>query len=156
MRVKEPKFVYLGGVPVWRCYRELCGSYAQVKGGYCPGCFKRMTDEPFPRPEIVVLCGSNKFIDLFRAKNLEFTLAGKIVLSISCDMKSDTDLLADEKLTPKINKKLDDLHKRKIDIADLVYVINKNKYVGSSTNGQIEYAEWYEKTIEYMEPIDEM
>lgn len=46
---------------------------------------------------------------------------------------------------------LDDIHKRKIDMADAIYVINKDGYIGSSTKSEIEYARAHHKGIEYME-----
>ncbi len=42
---------------------------------------------------IVTLCGSTRFSQAFRDANLQETLAGKIVLSIGCDMRSDDDIL---------------------------------------------------------------
>ncbi len=39
-----------------------------------------------------------------------------------------------------IKEMLDDMHKRKIDMADKIFVINKNGYIGSSTKSEIEYA----------------
>lgn len=46
---------------------------------------------------------------------------------------------------------LDDLHKRKIDMADAIYVINKGGYIGSSTLGEIQYAKQAGKEILFME-----
>ena len=36
---------------------------------------------------------------------------------------------------------LDDMHKRKIDMSDEIFVINVGGYIGSSTKSEIEYAE---------------
>jgi hypothetical protein len=49
--------------------------------------------------------------------------------------------------------KLDDLHKRKIDLADEVFVLNVGGYIGSSTRGEIEHAEKTGKPIRYLEPL---
>ena len=46
---------------------------------------------------------------------------------------------------------LDDMHKRKIDMADEIFVINKDGYIGSSTKSEIEYAIKTGKTVNYME-----
>lgn len=46
---------------------------------------------------------------------------------------------------------LDDMHKRKIDMADEIYVINKDGYIGSSTRSEIQYAKDTGKKIKYME-----
>ncbi len=72
-----------------------------------------------PRPQIVCLCGSTRFYGEFRRQNLRLTLQGVIVLSIGCDTKSDGDLLAAGELGIDVSKAgLDELHKRKIDLAD--------------------------------------
>jgi hypothetical protein len=47
---------------------------------------------------------------------------------------------------------LDDMHKRKIDMADSIFVINVGGYIGDSTRSEIEYAKAHGKTIEYLEP----
>src|SRR5581483_8236430 len=70
------------------------------------------------RPTIVCLCGSTRFSQAFHEANLRETLAGKIVLSIGCDFKSDTDLLLAGELTAEDKARLDELHLRKIDLAD--------------------------------------
>ncbi|MEU8238118.1 hypothetical protein AB0C07_07735 [Actinoplanes missouriensis] len=47
---------------------------------------------------------------------------------------------------------LDDLHKRKIDLADEAHVLNVHGYIGQSTRSEINYAEAAGKPITYMEP----
>ena len=46
---------------------------------------------------------------------------------------------------------LDDMHKRKIDMADEIFVINKGGYIGESTKSEIEYAIKTGKKVSYME-----
>jgi hypothetical protein len=46
---------------------------------------------------------------------------------------------------------LDDIHRRKIDMSDEIYVINKNGYIGDSTKGEIEYAINTGKRVNYLE-----
>src|SRR5437879_5969054 len=75
------------------------------------------------KPRIVCLCGSTRFSDAFHEANLRETLAGKIVLSIGCDFKSDTDLLLAGELTAEDKRRLDELHLRKIDLADEVLIL---------------------------------
>lgn len=99
---------------------------------------------------IVCLCGSTRFYDLFQKWNYILTLAGKIVLSIGCDTKSDEGL----KLEDYQKKELDELHLRKIDLADEIFVINQGGYIGESTRNEIEYAEKLGKPIKYMEQIE--
>ena len=54
-------------------------------------------------------------------------------------------------ITPEIKLMLDDIHKRKIDMSDKFYVINKNGYIGESTKSEIAYAIKTEKTVTYLE-----
>jgi len=46
---------------------------------------------------------------------------------------------------------LDDMHKRKIDMADEIFVINVGGYIGSSTQSEIEYAKVTRKTVRFLE-----
>jgi hypothetical protein len=127
------------------------------------------TDEPVPYtltpkahialgtfPPVVCLCGSTRFFDEFRRANLWLTLSGQIVLSIGCDTKSDGDLAATAELghdPADIKARLDDLHKRKIDLADYVLVLNIGGYVGESTRSEITYARTAGKPVRYLEPV---
>lgn len=70
------------------------------------------------KPKVITLCGSTKFKNEFEQKNKELTLAGNIVISVGLFGHSGDIITAYQKLM------LDDLHKRKIDMADAIYVIN--------------------------------
>ena len=48
---------------------------------------------------------------------------------------------------------LDDMHKRKIDMADEIFVINVGGYIGSSTRSEIEYATATGKAVKYLESV---
>ena len=102
-------------------------------------------------PMIVCLCGSTRFSEAFHEANLRETLAGNIVLSIGCDFKSDTDLLLAGELSQADKDRLDELHKRKIDLADEVLILNVNGYVGKSTQSEIDYAIAHNKPIRWLE-----
>jgi hypothetical protein len=52
-------------------------------------------------------------------------------------------------------KELDRLHFDKIKLADVVYVINEDGYIGESTQNEIEYAKELDKRIIYMEGVSE-
>lgn len=106
------------------------------------------------RPTIVCLCGSTRFGDQFADANLRETLNGKIVLSIGCNMKSDTELFGHIPETEllKIKERLDELHLRKIDLADEILVLNVFGYVGESTAKEIAYARKTGKDIRWLEP----
>jgi len=101
------------------------------------------------QPIIVCLCGSTRFIQAYQEANLRETLAGRIVLSIGCDTKSDVML----GLEPEVKVKLDELHKRKIDLADEILVLNVGNYVGSSTKSEIAYAEAHGKRVRWLEEV---
>lgn len=103
------------------------------------------------KPTIVCLCGSTRFSEAFHEANLRETLAGRIVLSIGCDFKSDTDLLLAGELTEQDKTRLDELHLRKIDLADEVLILNVGGYVGQSTRREIDYALMNGKHIRWLE-----
>ena len=47
------------------------------------------------------------------------------------------------------------MHKRKIDMADEIYVINVGGYIGSSTRSEIEYARATGKAVLYLEETND-
>lgn len=104
-----------------------------------------------PRPTITVLCGSTRFYSTFAEQNLALTLAGHIVLTIGCDTKRDEDLMAAGEFGPHLKVRLDELHKRKIDLADEVLVLNVGGYIGESTRSEIAYAEEIGRPVCYLE-----
>jgi hypothetical protein len=104
-------------------------------------------------PEIVCLCGSTRFMEAFQEANLKETLAGNIVLSVGTNTKSDAQLTRENYFAdPEIKIRLDELHKRKIDLADTVYILNVNGYIGESTQSELDYAIQKEKKIRYLCP----
>lgn len=107
------------------------------------------------RPTIVCLCGSTRFSEAFQKANLLETLDGKIVLTIGCDMRSDSIIFRDhgEEVLKEIKAKLDELHLRKIDLADEVLILNVGGYIGESTKREIEYAKQHHKVIRYLERV---
>lgn len=108
------------------------------------------------QPEIVCLCGSTRFMEAFQAANLKETLAGRIVLSVGCNTKADSDIFKFYEYEDMIGVKgkLDELHKRKIDLADEVLVLNVDGYIGDSTRSEIEYAEANGKPVRYLQPLN--
>lgn len=113
----------------------------------------QIADEIKYPPEIVVLCGSTRFVAMFREVNLRLTLQGKIVLSIGCDLRSDEQVFAgmpEEALT-QTKLMLDALHRRKIEAANTVYVLNVGDYIGASTGSEIRWARVLHKPIQWLE-----
>lgn len=105
-----------------------------------------------PRPEIVVLCGSTRFYDQFQQANYELTMAGDIVLSVGFYPHAPQAHGEGVGATSEQKAALDELHKRKIDLADRVHVLNVGGYIGDSTRSEIEYAEKAGKPITYLDP----
>jgi hypothetical protein len=111
-------------------------------------------------PPVTVLCGSTRYYTVFAEQNLTLTLAGHVVLSIGCDLRSDADLAAAGGLglDPAVAKKaMDDLHKRKIDIAAglggrVLVVSDASGYFGSSTRGEIDYARDSGVPVDFLVP----
>jgi len=106
-------------------------------------------------PTIVCLCGSTRFSESFQEVNLQETLKGNIVLSIGCNMRSDTEIFGymTQAEQDSVKAKLDELHLRKIDLADEILVLNVGGYIGESTRNEIEYAKLIGRTIRYLEEL---
>ena len=104
------------------------------------------------KPTIVCLCGSTRFSQAFHDANLRETLAGKIVLSIGCDMRSDTEVFASysEEALKTIKAQLDVLHYQKINMADEVLILDVGGYIGESTMREMYYAQACGKRIRYL------
>jgi len=96
--------------------------------------------------KIITLCGSTKFKDEFVAQQKRLTLEGNIVISVGLFGHSGDD----EVWTESTKQMLDDMHKRKIDLADEIFVINPGGYIGASTRSEIEYASQTGKAIRYL------
>ena len=97
--------------------------------------------------KVITLCGSTRFKDEFLQAQKRLTLEGNIVISVGLFGHSGDD----EVWTEGTKEMLDDMHKRKIDMADAIYVINVGGYIGSSTRSEIEYAVAHGKEVLYLE-----
>lgn len=97
--------------------------------------------------KVITLCGSTRFKDEFMEVQKRLTLAGNIVISVGLFGHSGDN----EVWTDGTKEMLDDMHKRKIDRADEIFVINVGGYIGSSTRSEIEYAKATGKDIHYLE-----
>lgn len=103
-----------------------------------------MIDKPNGFPVVVCLCGSTRFKEQYETVERDQTLLGKIVLTVGLfghiekiDMNGET------------KKMLDNLHLRKIDLADEVIIIDVDGYIGESTLREIQYATKQGKYITY-------
>jgi len=97
-------------------------------------------------PTIVCLCGSTKFKDEFIQANRDETLKGNIVLTVGLFGHHEPNF----DMSSEMKVMLDELHKRKIDLADEVLIINVNHYIGNSTKSEIEYAKNAGKIVKYL------
>lgn len=100
--------------------------------------------------KVITLCGSTKFKDEFLKEQKRLSLEGNIVISVGLFGHSGDD----EVWNDNVKEMLDDMHKRKIDMADEIFVINKGGYIGSSTKSEIEYAKKTGKPVHYLEEIE--
>lgn len=105
--------------------------------------------EVYGKPTIVCLCGSTKFKQEFINANFRETMEGKIVLTVGWFSHTDGNIF-----TPSEQEKiaLDELHKRKIDLADEVLILNVGGYIGTSTKSELEYARKHNKVIRFLHP----
>ena len=93
----------------------------------------------------ICLIGSTRFESIFRELEVSLSMKGYIVLSpLVYNQTGDVPSCGIE------NKvMLDYVQREKIRQSDLVLVIDKDKYIGSSTKNQIEYAKLLNKRILY-------
>ena len=108
---------------------------------------------PNELPKIICLCGSTRFTNEMLIKQWELTKRGYIVLSWcalpeSYFIGSDNAHIGDQEGVKEI---VDEVHKRKIDLADEVFVLNIDGYIGESTSSEIAYSEKLGKPIKYLE-----
>ncbi|MBR6641486.1 MAG: hypothetical protein IKL08_04760, partial [Clostridia bacterium] len=71
--------------------------------------------------KVITLCGSTKFKDEFLREQKRLTLEGNIVISVGLFGQSGDNKVwenMDEGTLTKTKEMLDDMHKRKIDMAD--------------------------------------
>ena len=106
--------------------------------------------------KVITLCGSTKFKDEFLRVQKELTLKGNIVILVGLFGHSGDNEVwenMDDGTFTKTKEMLDDMHKRKIDMADEIFVINVNGYIGESTKSEIEYAIKTGKKVNYLESV---
>ena len=99
--------------------------------------------------KVITLCGSTRFKEQFIETQKRLTLEGCIVISVGLFGHSGDE----EVWNPGTKEMLDDMHKRKIDMADEIFVINVGGYIGESTKSEIAYAEKNGKKVNYLEPL---
>ena len=104
--------------------------------------------------KVITLCGSTRFEEEFMNIQRDLTLQGNIVISVGVfEHSRDKEVWENMNETTRTQTKemLDDIHKRKIDMADEIFVINVGGYIGDSTKNEIEYAKLHGKPVKYLE-----
>lgn len=99
------------------------------------------------KEKVITLCGSTRYKDEFFAALENLTLAGNIVMLPGYFGHQEGAIPISE----SVKENLDALHKKKIDMSDAIYVINKDGYIGESTKSEITYALAHGKEILYYE-----
>ena len=100
--------------------------------------------------KVITLCGRTKFKEQYLEAQKRLTLEGNIVISVGLFGHSGDD----EVWTEGTKAMLDDMHLRKIDMADEIFVINVGGYIGESTRREIAYAKNTGKSVKYLESIN--
>lgn len=111
-------------------------------------------------PKVVVLCGSSRFVDLMAVsawliERDEGAIAmGLHLLPWWYSEDAIPDHLAEHE---GVSEAMDALHLRKIDLADEVFVVNHDDYVGESTTNEVRYAKEHGKPIRWFthDPVGE-
>lgn len=92
------------------------------------------------RPKIVCLCGSSTFIEQMAIKAWEIEKGGAVALGLHLLPRAYNPAAHHQAELEGVAEHMDELHLRKIDLADEVYVVNVDGYVGDSTRNEIAYA----------------
>ena len=101
------------------------------------------------KPRVVCLCGSTRFMEAWKRVYREESLAGHIVLAAGVMVHAGDEPIRDE---GPVKQMLDELHLRKIDLADEVLVLNVGGYIGDSTRREVAYAQERGKLVRWLEP----
>lgn len=96
--------------------------------------------------KIITICGSLKFENEIKFWAEKLTLEGNCVLSIIYPINHDL-----RAYNLKQRERFAQAHRKRIDLADAVFVVNKNGYIGDSAQKEIEYAKAQGKEIIFLE-----
>lgn len=107
------------------------------------------------RPTVVTVCGSSRFIEQMAVVRWELEKAGKITLGLHLlpmAYAQCQDHMAEEQ---DVAAAMDELHLRKIDMSDHIFVVNVDGYIGESTAREIAYAKKKGIPVVYLEDHNE-
>ena len=97
--------------------------------------------------KVITLCGSTRFKEQFLEVQKRLTLEGNIVISVGLFGHSGDSEVWNE----GTKDMLDRMHLAKIDLADEIFVINVDNYIGDSTRNEIAYAKSKGKRVNFLE-----
>lgn len=105
--------------------------------------------------KVICLCGSTRFTDQMLIKQWELTKQGYIVVTWCVLPESyfkgeDKTHIGDQE---DVKDLVDEVHKRKLDLCDEVFILNINGYIGESTASEIAYAEKIGRPINYWQAL---
>lgn len=110
------------------------------------------------KPKVICICGSTKFADLHAIMRWNLEKTGKCICLM---INYLPEWYAKEEFGENkhdhfgeecgLKDVLDELHFRKIDLADEIFVINHQGYIGESTRNEINYALSLNKPVKYLE-----
>ncbi len=113
------------------------------------------------KPKVVAICGSTRFADQHLIERWKLESTGEhVCLTINVLPAWYLERVLGVEPGPHMGERLnvkgvlDELHLRKIDLADEVLVVNVEGYIGDSTRAEIEYAHRTGKPVRYTHTTD--
>ncbi|MFA5429910.1 MAG: hypothetical protein WC329_01975 [Candidatus Omnitrophota bacterium] len=109
---------------------------------------------PKPNVKVICLCGSTRFTPEMMQLTWEYAKLGILAIGWFVRPMHEGET-QDHHLAEKegVAELFDELHFRKIDLADEVMVLNIGGYIGNSTRSEINYASSIGKPVKYLETI---
>ena len=101
------------------------------------------------RMKVITLCGSTRFKEQFLEQQKRLTLEENVVISVGLFGHSGDE----EVWKPSMKEMLDKMHLQKIDMADVIFVINVGGYIGECTKREIAHAAQSGKPVRYLESV---
>ncbi len=98
---------------------------------------------------IVTICGSMKFQSHIRALAEKLTLENGYIV-IQCVYFEENREFSLQELCI-----LRDIHLRKIELSDAIFVVNVGRYIGEFTRREIEFAHSLHKEVLFLESVNE-
>ncbi|MGK4040840.1 hypothetical protein AB0Y20_00965 [Heyndrickxia oleronia] len=98
--------------------------------------------------KVITLCGSTRFKEEFEQVNANLTMEGNVVISVGVFGHTNNVQFSEGQ-----KEQLDKMHLQKIDMADEIFVINVDGYIGNSTKNEIRYAKLQGIPVRYLEEI---